>query len=535
MDRKRVIFNIYLWGLSVLALLPWLSVQYQKSINSDVAWLTICAKRMLAGIPLSQGCFDTNPPLSILIYAPFIFISDILSLETYDAIFWGTLALILIFVTITYRTLKCFNTFSNNDRFIISLASLCTLAIIPALSFAERDHIIAIALLPFVLTQLCITYKHHIPSFMKYFTLILGAAALLIKPHFGLIPAFIFLHRAITQKSLRTVLKSPDFIILSLFSLGYICIIWVFFQDFITVILPDVLRFYLNYNDPNRVYLAAKIYAIIAGACLASSFFIPQEDKRKPLSALAFCALLALAVFVIQMKGFSYHRLPFYALLFPLGSFLLYDYAQRKLNTSNRIISFALINACAILIVLSSYAFAPLHPGYPTHKTYEHNKVADYINQHCTQPCSYFMTYENMDIASQLAFYSKHTYATRFPAFWFQPAFDGFVPTALQQGYKETIEEAEMRFANYITEDIKQMNPSLLLILRAKDNMRMDFAKRFARNTPELVSMLLKYKPIGSLSVDRAFFYNDTKYDFEYIITWDVYKKDTETKENTLK
>lgn len=531
-DRKKFIFNIYLWALSALLLIPWLSIQYEQSVNSDVAWLTICAERVISGIALSQGCFDTNPPLNIMIYIPFIFIGELLSIKTYDAIFWGTLSIIFLFVTITYRTLKYFNSFSDNERLVTSLTFLCSLTIIPSFSFAERDHFIAIALLPFILTQLCITYKHHLPQKMKYFTLIIGATALLIKPHFGLIPAFIFIHRAIKDKSIIKVMKSPDFLILSLLSIGYICIVWIFFKDFITVILPDVLRFYVGYTNPQPVYLYAKIYVIITSACLAATFFIPQEDKKKPLIALGFCALLALAVFVIQMKGFSYHRFPFYALVFPLGGLLLYDIAQRTRNVQTRIHEKILIHIFIILIFISAYIFSPLRSGYPTHRNYENNKLSEYINQNCTQPCSYFITYENMDIISQQAFYSGHTYATRFPAFWFQPAFEGLVSTTLINGYKEPIDKAKARYASYITNDIKQMNPSLLLIIRNKDGSTTDFAARFTQNYPELVDILLDYKPIGSFSLDRAFFYQDTKYDFEHIITWDVYKKDTTIKEN---
>ena len=481
---------------------------------------------------MSEGCFDTNPPLSVLIYAPFVFLAETFSIKAHDAIFWGTLGIIILFVIITYRTLKSLNIFSDNERFLIALGSLCSLTIIPAIHFAERDHFIAITLLPFILTQLCITYKHHVPRVMLYFTLIIGAIALLIKPHFGLIPAFIFIHRAIKNKTIIGVIKSPDFIILSLFSIGYIGIIWIFFQDFITVILPDVLRFYLNYNDPRLVYLYTKIYAIMTGGILVMAIFTPQKDRRDILSIITLCSLLALTIFFIQMKGFTYHRLPFYAVLFPLGIVIFYDILKRKLNAQTKTRSILLMHIFIALIFASSYAFSPLRADYPTHKDYEKNKLIDYINKHCTQPCSYFMTYENMDITSQLAFYSGHTYATRFPAFWFQPAFDGHVPTATNNKYTESLDQAQKRYAQYIIDDFKAMDPSLLLILRYAEGVPTNFAERFAVNAPELIDILSTYEPIGQFSIDRAYFYRDTKYDFEYIITWDVYKKDTGTIES---
>lgn len=531
MDRTNKIFHIYLWILSTIALIPWLSVQYQQSVNCDVSWLTVCVKRMLSGIPMSQGCFDTNPPLNVLIYAPFVFISEIFAFKIYDVIFWGTLFVIILFTFVTYKTIKCFKYFDDREVFLISLGSLCTLTIIPTLSFAERDHFIAIAILPLVLTQLCITYKHHISWKLKYFTLITGALALLIKPHFGLIAAFIFIHRAINYKSIIKVIKSADFIIISTFSIAYIGIIYVFFQDFITVMLPDILRFYLNYNDPQRVYSYAKIYALFTVTCLIITMFISQIGKRNILSIICMCSLLALAVFVIQMKGFSYHRLPFYALLFPMISALIYDFGRKKLNLNTRLKSSIFLHIIIAAIFLSSYAFSPLRAGYPTHKDYENNELITYMNKHCQQPCSYFMTYQNMDISSQIAFYSGHTYATRFPSYWFQPAFEGSVPTASDEKYDESITDAQLRYANYIIDDFKTMHPTLLFILRAADGSPTNFAKRFAANTPEMVAILSTYQSIGTFSIDRAYFYRDTNYDFEHIITWDVYKQPEKTVE----
>ncbi|MGH1377654.1 MAG: hypothetical protein ACRBB3_02420 [Alphaproteobacteria bacterium] len=528
MDRKNKVFHVYLWVLSGLALIPWLLVQYQKSVNCDVSWLTVCVKRLISGLPLSQGCFDTNPPLNVLIYSPFALIAEALSIETYNAIFCGTLFLIILLTITTYKTLKYFKFFNENDRFLITLGSLCTLTIIPALSFAERDHFIAIAILPFVLTQLAITYKYSSSWFLKYFTIIVGSVLILIKPHFGLIPAFIFIHRAVYYKSILKVIKSPDFIILSIFSTSYLLIVYFFFRDFIDIILPDVLRFYLNYNNPKGVYFYAKIYALLAFACLTFSLFIKDKDKRTILSAICLCSFLALAVFVIQMKGFSYHRLPFYALLFPFIGMLIHNIVTQKMNLDTWLKETILLHVIIGAIFLSSYQFSPLRPDYPTHNDYKNNDLMTYINKHCEEPCSYFMTYENMDISSQIAFYSGHTYATRFPAYWFQPAFEGSVPTAINDKYEESIDDAKLRYANYIVKDFETMRPTLLFILKAADGSPTNFAKRFAANSPKVRDIFATYKHIGVFSMDRAYFYKDTKYDFEHIIMWDVYKKPTQ-------
>ena len=530
-NKENLVFFVVLWIISVIFLLPWLYIQSQTSINSDVAWLSVCAQRILEGQTLSQGCYDTNPPLSILLYTPFVLLNGIFSIELHDTLFWGTFFLVLLFTVFTYKILKYIPPFDSTERFIITLSFLCALTIIPTLSFAQREHFIAMTLLPFILVQLCITYHYRIPYFLKYSVIIASALVLLIKPHFGLVPAFLFIHRMMTQKRFFSVIKYPDFIILSVFCIAYLCAVFFFFSDFVEIILPDILRLYLPYNNVLLTLSYLKLYGFWTYLCLCLSFFIPALEKQRFIFPIAFCATLCLSVFAIQMKGFSNHLLPFYALFFPLGFYLFYHFLISKTGTKRAYI----LPLCSVLLVFmiftASYIFSPLKPDYTTHKMYQSNKITEYINAHCRKPCSYFMTYENMDIMNQLAFYSDDLHASRFPSFWFQPAIDGLVPFSEIDG-RETREDIKHRFTDYIAEDIKHMSPSLLFILHKGKNDNVDTAPdefiEYFSISPKFRDILSEYKKIDRLIVDRSYFYQDTKYDYTHLLTWDVYKKDAE-------
>lgn len=447
------------------------------SVNSDVAWLSLCAERLINGGTLTNSCYDTNPPLSVLVYAPFIWLSRITTLPNYSFIFWVTLALIMF---ATYATYKL----SRNN--ILTASFLAAVTIIPSLYYAERDHFIAIMLLPFILLQLSITKKETLNTALKYSVLILGSLALLLKPHFGLIPIFMILHRMRYQRTIW-VLKDADFIVLAVSCLTYLAIIFTFYNDFLTQILPDIVEFYLGYNNYDGTFGKLKIYGPLwIMTCLACT--ICTKDDR--LKLLVPCAGLCLLVFTIQMKGFTYHLLPFFALIFPI------------IFTSIPKIKPPII---LMSVFAFSYIFSPLRPQYPTHSDYKNNEISQFINHNCTAPCSFYMLHENMDIVSQIAFYSPHTYATRFPAFWFQPQIN---------------EEGKVRFSRYIAEDIIKHEPALLLIPKAEKNL-LDFYSV----SPEFNQAISAYQKSDQLTVNRAFFYKDTKYDFSYDLTWDVYTK----------
>ncbi len=474
---KKKQANWAYWGATTLLLLPWLVIQSQMSVNSDVAWLSICADRLLNGNTLTDGCYDTNPPLSILVYAPFIWLSQITSVASHHLIFWLTL-IPIVFATYATQAL------SHNKT--LAAAFLISVTIIPSLYYAERDHFIAILLMPFILLQLSLTKGETISSVIKYGILIFGSLALLLKPHFGLIPIFMLIHR-MRYKRTFWVIKDIDFIILAITSISYLAIIYIFYNDFLTQILPDVLEFYLGYNNVEGTIAKLKIYGTLwALLCIACTCL----SKNYQLKLLTLCAGLCLLVFTIQMKGFTYHLLPFFALIFPV-----------IFSSIPKVKPIILL----ITIIAFSYIYSPLRPGYPTHQNYQNNEITSYINEHCSQPCSFYMMHQNMDIVSQIAFYSGHTYATRFPAFWFQPRIN---------------QEGKIRFSKYIAEDIQRFRPSLIFIPKADKN-----PLDFYAVSEEFKMAFEPYKKVDELTVDRAFFYKDTKFDFSYKLTWDVYKK----------
>lgn len=474
---KKKQANWIYWGAATLLLLPWVYIQSQMSVNSDVAWLSICAERLINGGTLTNSCYDTNPPLSILVYSPFVWLSALTSIADYHIIFWLTL------MPIAFATFAIYHLSQNK---ILTTAFLASVTIIPSLYYAERDHFIAIMLLPFILLQLSITKKETVNAAFKYTILVLGSLALLLKPHFGLIPIFMLLHRMRYQRRIW-VFKDADFIILALSCISYLVIIYAFYTDFLTQILPDVIEFYLGYNNIDGTVAKLKIYgALWAVFCIGCTLL--SKDYR--LKLIVPCAGLCLLVFTIQMKGFTYHLLPFFALMFPL-----------------MFASIPKVNASIVLIAIFafSYIFSPLRPDYPTHTDYQNNGITNYIAENCAEPCSFYMLHENMDIVSQIAFYTNHTYATRFPAFWFQP---------------QITENGKVRFSRYIAEDLNTFAPSLIFVPQAEQNFFDFYAV-----SDEFKQAIAPYHKTDELTVDRAFFYKDTKYYFLHILTWDVYTK----------
>src|SRR5690606_10178258 len=123
---------------------------------------------------------------------------------------------------------------------------------IPGIFFAERDHLIALGLFPLLLTQFAIGEGYRTGKAALYISLIFGSVAVLMKPHYGLLPAFMILRRIIKDKSLKAILK-PDTIILCTATLAYAAICFLFFKEYVTQQLPDIWRFYVPLSDPDSL------------------------------------------------------------------------------------------------------------------------------------------------------------------------------------------------------------------------------------------------------------------------------------------
>lgn len=272
------------------------------------------------------------------------------------------------------------------------------------------------------------------------------------------------------------------------------------------------MQAYLNYNNPQKVYITALPYAVLLFLCFVGIAFVKDRSKIV-LFALATCTLISLTVYALQMKGFTYHRLPLYGLIFPLSSIVLLKFVQNFMNNQK-----ALAFIASTIIFTFAYLHAPLRPLYPTHANYQQNEITNYLDQHCAQPCSFYITYENMDIVSQIAFYSNHTYATRFPSFWF-----------LSNLEDNSSANKKERFATYIAEDIERFAPSLILVMAESPAIgalhESETIAGYFAFSPEFEKAMSSYEKTDRLTVDRAYFYKGTPYDFPYLITWDVYKK----------
>jgi len=344
-------------------------------------------ERLLSGEAMASAYYEVNPPLSILYHIPPVALGKILPIPLHYILFFYFTGLIAVSAFALNSIMKRWPFLEQSQRYIIISAYLAANTIFTTIAIGERDHIVLLGLAPFLAAQLSLTWGYALPRKLLWPAMICGALAVLIKPHFGLLPTCLLLHRMAAHKIFWRILKAPDFQVLAIGTLSYIAIVWFFFRDFITIILPDVLALYVTNKDYEtalpELIMHTYLFLVFLGI---EAFFSPLKGAQKRLLLLFYAAaLLCLIPYAVQMKGFYYQLLPAMGFFFCGFAMTLHSYCQTYMA------KFKNLTVIVILAVfILAYINRPLLMDYPTHRDYQKLPLTKEIVQ-CTAPCPYFI------------------------------------------------------------------------------------------------------------------------------------------------
>lgn len=509
-DDKVRACSFAFWGILAYALLSWLSIQINIAITADTLWLCEAAERLLSGIKMSDGYFDPNPPLSVLLYIPPVLIAKTGIMPIYTAAFFYTLIFLGLFGWLTWKLLQNIPGIDHTAAVMITSGYVVTHTILVSLSYTERDQIIGMALLPFVLSQLRLTYKWQTDRKFLHLSWFFGAILILIKPHHGLIPTILLLHRAIIQRRL-TVWKDPDFLYLAGSVLAYGAILQIFFKDYLIIILPDVLDLYLG-GSYQQILAQSFLHALLCITGILVSLVVAEKNGISRLFFLA--ALLSLIPYITQMHGYHYH-------LIPAATFFWCGLSLLLLNVMRVMMHPALaLTLTSLVTIIFAYALTPTRLYFPNHYVYQRLPIGEYISK-CEDPCPFFILNDHIEITHQTSVYLDKPWASRFPSFWFLPQI-----FLMEESHPEKFLEYRKKYAELFAEDLDRYKPKLVLIgeFPMIGDEIADFVSFFERED-SFNKAWASYKRIDDFKTDQQPYFAGTKIDKPRPITYRVYQR----------
>lgn len=429
--------------LFILALVPWAFFQAQVSIPADMVWLATAAEKFINGARMSGAFHDSNPPLCYLIYLPVVWLKAA-GLPMWGAAYVYSMCVVTIFAVLTARMAGKAFSLTPGAAAALFMGYLLPLIFLYQIEFGNKDHLIAAALLPFLLAQTALPTQEKNGRGLIWAILILATPFILMKPHYGLLPTCMLAHRFFSGRGFK-VLRDPDFLCLAGGVILYGLIVAVWFDDFLSDILLRVSFELYAGIVMYDVFKTAAALAAFSGLLWAFAHFAEaaHEDKRCA-QFLAVMSLLSVIPFAVQMKGFSLHMIPYLSLAIPAvamvaGFYLLPRYTQRQ-----RCLSLLLA------FLVAGYGFSLTSP-YTTHDDYRNTSVAGLLRDKADD--GFLMQSASTNVVIPLSVYTGKQHASRFSSFWF-----------VRHLAHRKDADLTAYYAKMVAEDLERYKPGVILL-----------------------------------------------------------------------
>ncbi len=295
-------------GLFLLAILQ----QCLGHHNADNSWLFTVCERMLDGAQPYVELIETNPPASFLIYLPAALLARMAHVRLEfmaSACVFVSAALSLWF---SCNILRRAGLWRRDEAGVVCNAAIFAFLLLPGFSFAEREHIAAIAVLP-ALAIYSVRAEGGAPRFGDaLFAGLLAGVAISLKPHFALALGLPLLWLAWRRRSLASVMGAENLAAAAV-GLAYVGVVLALFPHFFDV-LPSILDTYVPIREPLRILLLHPWFLAHAGLLIAAGYAASASRIGSRIDArvviLASASLGFAAAFLVQGKGWVNHGLP---------------------------------------------------------------------------------------------------------------------------------------------------------------------------------------------------------------------------------
>ncbi|MBB4860892.1 hypothetical protein HNO88_004238 [Novosphingobium chloroacetimidivorans] len=348
-------------------------IQIPLVLNSDLGWLLTVCEKMLAGGRLGIDAIELNPPLSVLMYMPAAYLGSVLPVPAH--VFVVAMVLVLAWCS-TRLTLAALHPILADDtaRRCATQVILTALALVPGATFAQREHVAVLGLVPLVAFAASFAMGDTQTRALSLRILVglCAGFAMCIKPHFALPAALSLLWAAYRQRSIKLLFDITCWVAGAMV-VGYYVAALIAYPAYFSVYPRWAALTYLPVRKPLSFLLfGPDVLCALAGLLWMLHITCGRERTRWGDGApWLLAALGGFLSYVIQGKGFGYMRLPAatFALLGPLltPAFLtgrLPPADQRKVLLAGLALVIWLVPSPNSFIVLQEpiRAAAPAHP-----------------------------------------------------------------------------------------------------------------------------------------------------------------------------
>ena len=298
----------------------------------DVTWLIEVAERVLDGQRLYVDVIETNPPASVWLYLPAVFLSRLLHATPEAMVDAQTYLCAIGSLWFCARIVGSTRLAAHVNAPWLLAGIAAILMILPHGVFGQKEHYVLMALLPLLAVQAARVFQAPLPWASAVLAGLSAGIGLAIKPHFALCLAPVMLAaawpggpwRSAWPQALKQMLRIEAVVAGTVVALYAALVVWLQ-PEFFSTILPVMALVYVPVRLTWMQTITHPAMLIWAGAMLALALSARARLLVAPLSLLALASTGAMLAFLLQGKGYMYQAFPMLALVLAGGAFAVCD------------------------------------------------------------------------------------------------------------------------------------------------------------------------------------------------------------------
>lgn len=447
------------------------------SLSADVSWLLYVTQRVTYEQKLYVDVFLVNPPLIVWLGAPPVLLTELTSLPLGTSLKAYIFTLIALSLALSAKILNLQNI---PDRGLLLLALTYALAILPAIAFGQREHIMLVLCVPYLFVAASRVRGMKLPFGLIILTSVMAGVGFCIKPYFVLIPAIVELYLLAVLRR-KTFSRLEPYIMVTI-GIVYLALIFILTPEYVSTIIPYAQEVYIAVHSEPLLKLLTRIGLLVSvcvyGVLLLLHWKVRFRNIPPELMIFACAGLAGLLIYLIQLKGWLYHLYPALSLIL-----IIFAYATYKVFLIKRRKLLSIFFSMPLLILTFSYGvgltFFPKFNGYEAPII---EALSPIIRKHKnTESIFIFST----DIADgfPLTVEKGATWASRFPSLGMTL---GIQIKKARKHQSVLVEEIETYIFEAVAEDLSRYKPQLVFVrtgeIRFSDNKTYDYIEDFSKN-----------------------------------------------------
>jgi len=355
---------------------------------------------------------------------------------------------------------------------LLTCAILAVEFVIGPYNFGQREHLLIILLLPYVLA-VATGADCRFSSAERCALGVAAGTAIWFKPHDALVLVGLELFLSFRARGLRRIV-APEFLSLVLTGALVLVLVSVFAPLYGRVTLPLLFDTYWAIGTMNTLTLVLSSPGYILQVfVMLFACFLFRRSLRDPATSVALlvCSVAAFFAFAVQHNNWWYHAYPHQALLLLAMGYLLTDFLNpvigKLASDSHPLRRVVLVASLAVAVLLWAMIVRP-RAVLPAGTHFESNELDEFLAQY--KPSTTVYVFSTGVPALAFAYNHGLNWGSRFAHLWMMPAIvqNELGPTGAPAPFKRLSPETVARLAvlqrTESAEDLNYWRPSVVLV-----------------------------------------------------------------------